>query len=290
MRFEALPGKFSHWTGDIRDRAAIDAAMASQPCDELVTLAAITADASRELLHPGMIFEVNVAGALNAIESAARHGISRFVHLSSGSVYGKSSYDNAPLDEINTLPRPEGLYGMSKLAAETATLRLKELLGIDLVIGRLGTCFGPWEHDTGFRDTLSAPLQLLQLAKGRQTAIFSYDSKRDWLYVRDAAAAIISLVKTRQLRHDIYNLASGFEFTLSSWCRKLQKCYPDFQWCVDPAADKGNVNLYSNQDRASMNIRRLLSETAFSPVYDLEAAFDDFMEWNKKTFDKQISD
>ncbi|WNK19777.1 NAD(P)-dependent oxidoreductase [Halomonas piscis] len=279
--FEKLPGTFTHNIGDIRDPLSIEATLASHPCDVLVTLAAVTADESRERQQPGFIYEVNVAGALHAIEAATRHGISRFIHMSSGSVYGKSGYEDAALDEFNTVCRPEGLYGMSKHAAEIAVTRLQELHEIDLVIGRLGTCFGPWEHDTGFRDTLSAPFQILKIAQNGQTAILPRDSKRDWLYIRDAASAITSLIQSRQLPHRIYNVASGFEFSLFSWCQKLQSYFPNFQWYVDDSDRRYNVNLYGDKDRASMEITKLLSTTKFKPLYDLDTAFEDFMSWQK---------
>jgi len=277
--FNTLPGTLTYVTGDIRDVSVIDAALGSQHCETLVTLAAITADASRERRQPGLIYEVNVAGALNAIAAGARHGVSRFVHLSSGSVYGKSGYESTRLDEIRTPPQPEGLYGMSKLAAECAISRYRELHEIDLVIGRLGTCFGPWEYDTGFRDTLSAPLQLLKLAQSGQPAVLPYDSTRDWLYIRDAADAITCLINSHQLTHPIYNVAAGFEFSMSSWCRQLQTRYPAFQWRIAAPNEPGNVNLYSTKDRASMNIDKLISDTSFHPQYDMSAAFHDYIDW-----------
>lgn len=286
--FAALPGKFSYCVGDVRDPATIEAALSSHQCENLVTMAAITADESRERRQPGLIYEVNVAGTLNAIEIATRYGVRRFVHLSSGSVYGKSGYAGATLHEANTPLHPEGLYGHSKQAAETAVLRLKSLHTIDLVIGRLGTCFGPWEHDTGVRDTLSAPLQILKLANSGRTAILPRDSVRDWLYVRDAAAGISSLIKTRQLPHSIYNIAAGFEFPLSSWCRKLQAHMPGFQWQVSKkTGEPCNVHLYGSRDRASMDIGRLLADTRFKPLYDLDSAFDDFISWKEMVENKR---
>jgi UDP-glucuronate 4-epimerase len=287
--FEALPGEFAHCLGDIRNPSSIEAALTFHRCEELVTLAAVTADALRERRQPGLIYEVNVAGVLNAIEAATRHGVSRFVHLSSGAVYGESGYEDALLYETSTARRPESLYGMSKHAAEIAVTRLQALHGIDLVIGRLGTCFGPWEHDTGFRDTLSAPFQILKLAQSGQIAVLPRDSKRDWLYIRDAASAIVSLIQTRQLPHSIYNVAAGFEFSLSSWCRKLQSQFPGFQWRIDSTDRQCNVNVYGAKDRASMNITKLLSTTEFKPLYDLDAAFENFMSWQKQVGNVQTS-
>jgi UDP-glucuronate 4-epimerase len=138
------------------------------------------------------------------------------------------------------------------------------------------------EHDTGFRDTLSAPLQLLALAESGQTAVLPRDSERDWLYIRDAAAGIVSLMKTRHLPNRIYNVAAGFEFKLSSWCRMLQARFPGFDWRIDSSQDVCNVNLYGDQDRATMDIERLRTDTEFLPQYDIENAFNDFISWREQ--------
>ncbi|AHB08279.1 hypothetical protein U875_05225 [Pandoraea pnomenusa 3kgm] len=280
--FSSLPGKFDFVIGDIRDRAALDHAFVGRDVDAMVSLAAITADAARERSQPHVVYEVNAASVFSAVETAARHKVCRIVHLSSGAVYGRSGYGTTSLDEATTIPDPEGLYGMSKLAAEQGLARLMQVYGVDLVIGRLGTCYGPWEHDTGARDTLSAPLQILQIAQRGGVATISRDSLRDWLYVRDAAAGIRALMFCAGLPRTIYNVAAGFEFPLSAWCTRLEGMFPGFRWHVNSDDTPTNVNLYGPQDRASMNIMALLNDTDFRPKFDINAAFDDYMSWIKQ--------
>ena len=278
--FSSLPGRYEAVQGDVRDSQPLTQTLQRCGVDVLVALAAITADAERERLAPQSIFDVNVGGVLSAVSAAAVCGVKRVLLGSSGSVYGTTGIGPARLDEVNSQLRPEGLYGISKMAAELAALRLTELHGLHVVVGRLGTCFGPWEAATGVRDTLSAPLQVLQLAREGHAAVLPREGRRDWLYVRDAAAALAALLAATSLQARVYNLASGFEWTVAQWCAEVEKWYPDFMWHLARPGEASNVTYYANYDRASLSIDRLLADTSFTPRYDLAAAAADFRMWH----------
>ncbi|CAB3806593.1 NAD-dependent epimerase/dehydratase family protein [Paraburkholderia fynbosensis] len=277
--FAALPGRFVALSGDVRDADALREAMHTHRPSRLVTLAAITADAPRERQMPQSIFEVNVGGVLAAITAAADAGVERILHGSSGSAYGSSGRAPHPLLEDVTLLLPEGLYGISKRAAEDAAMRLCALHGVPLVIGRLGTCFGPWEADSGVRDTLSAPLQVLSKARCGETAVLPRAGRRDWLYVRDAVAALIALLEAPRWSHSIYNLAAGFEWSVADWCERLAQRYPAFAWRVAKQDEAPNIEYFADYDRASMDNARLIADTGFAPRFDLTEAEADFHHW-----------
>jgi UDP-glucuronate 4-epimerase len=332
--FDTLPGRFVMIEGDVCDADAVLQAMRAHRPQRVVTLAAITANAARERRTPAAIFAVNVGGVLNAISAAADCDVRRIVHASSGSVYGASGRQAAPLDEVETPLLPEGLYGMSKAAAESAALRLASLHRLDLVVGRLGTCFGPWETDQrgdqhedqsggqssgknidrpndasarqhtdrigGSRDTPSAPLQVLQCLNhpAGAIAVLPRPSRRDWLYVRDAAAGLAALLDKPLLPSPIYNVSTGFIWSMQAWCAAVQARHPLFQWkmAADVAADaSGNVSteaaadvaaptidLFGSYDRAPLNISRLMADTDYVPRYDLTAAASDFLDWHAR--------
>jgi UDP-glucuronate 4-epimerase len=276
--WRAHPGSLIIEQGDVCDEGALRDAMIRHRPRRLVTLAAITADAERERATPKRIFEVNVGGVLAAISAAADAGVQRVLHVSSGAAYGASGREQGRLHEDRSPLLPEGLYGISKRSAEDAAKRLAALVGLPLVIGRLGTCFGPWETDSGVRDTPSAPLQALRLARQGLEVILPRDSRRDWLYVRDAAAAMTCLLAT-STRHTVYNLAAGNEWSMVQWCECVAARYPGFTWRVSDSYQSANVDYYADYDRASMDIDRLLADTDFLPGFDLEASCSDFLEW-----------
>ncbi len=277
--YSALPGRYDMVAGDVRDSASLLQAMRHYAPRRLVTLAAITADSQRERSAPSSIFEVNVNGVITALDAAAECGVTRILHVSSGSVYGASGNTGARLHEARTALRPEGLYGISKQAAEAAALRLAQLHGLDLVVGRLGTCFGPWEAATGARDTLSAPLQVLQCARQQVMARLPRVGLRDWLYVRDAAAAMARLLEQPQLPSRVYNLAAGFEWTIADWCRQVSLRHPGFAWRLAATPQEASIQYYAPYDRASLCIESLQRDTGFAPRFDLAAAAADYHAW-----------
>ncbi len=95
-------------TGDIRDRAAVDRAMAG--VDVVVHTAA-----ALPLYSPEDIYTTDIDGLRNVLESAFDHGVERVVHISSTAVYGIP--DHHPLREDDPLDGV-GPYGEAKVQAE----------------------------------------------------------------------------------------------------------------------------------------------------------------------------
>jgi UDP-glucuronate 4-epimerase len=284
--FAGLPGKFEQVTGDVCDAEALNAVLRESSANGLIHLAAVTADAAREMSDPASIARVNVDGAASAIHGAAASGIRRVVHLSSGSVYGTSGRDTDVLTEDTPL-RPEQLYGITKQAGEAVALRLADLHRLDLSVGRLGVCFGRWEYATSARDTPSAPYQVVQAARSGRPAILPRSHPRDWLYARDAAAAVIELLYARDRRHRVYNLAAGFMWSVADFCARLQQVWPAFEWRFTEPSEQANIDYYAPYDRAPMANDRLRSDTGFVPRFDLAEALADYLDWLGPTF-KQV--
>ncbi len=290
LAYASLPGHFVFVHGDVRNAQALLEAMQHHQPRALVTLAAVTAASARERAAPTSIADVNVGGVWNALAAAAACNVTRVVHASSGSVYGASGSEQAILDENDTPLHPEGLYGITKQAAEAGALRLAALYGFDLSIGRIGTCFGPWENVSDARDTPSAPLQVLRLARQGRTVVLPRAGLRDWLYVRDAAAALDALLQGHRMPHAIYNLAAGFQWSIAQWCTQVAALQPGLNWRMAYSTALGdvhppctaNVDYYAPYDRAPMAIDRLLADTDYRPRYDLAAAARDLMTWQQQ--------
>ena len=101
-------GRIDVLQGDIRHRALHDRAF--DGVDVVVHCAA-----ALPLADPAEIHSTNVDGTFALLESAARKGIGRFVHISSTAVYGIP--DHHPLIEADPM-QGVGPYGASKVSAE----------------------------------------------------------------------------------------------------------------------------------------------------------------------------
>lgn len=102
--------------GDIRDRAAVDGAMADV---DIVVHAA----AALPLYTPEDIHTTDVDGTRNVIDAARQAGVKRCVHVSSTAVYGLPERQPSREDD----PRiGVGAYGKAKVAAEDICFAYRE--------------------------------------------------------------------------------------------------------------------------------------------------------------------
>jgi nucleoside-diphosphate-sugar epimerase len=272
-------GHLAHVPGDVRDGAAVETILHEQGVDRVFHGAAVTAGAERERREARVIVEVNLLGTLAVLEAARRAGVRRLVYLSSSSVYGHNAFQAPQLDEQDTLPVPDSLYAITKYAAERASLRYRALWGLDVRAARVGTAFGPWERDTGVRDTLSPPLQAARLALAGREAVLPRAGRRDWAYSRDVAAALVALMDADRPAHPVYNVGPGREWTVAAWCEKLAAAYPAFSFRLARDGETPNVDYYLPRDRAPFAIRRLVEDLGYQPRFGLEEAFQDYAAW-----------
>lgn len=279
--FSHLPGEMHIETGSITDQNFLETLIKKYSPDFIIHGAAITPGATREKEQMKLTAEVNFMGTLAILEAARKHPPKRFVQLSSGSVYGLNSFAAKELDEQKVLPIPDGIYSITKHAAERLALRYKAIYDMDVVVARLGTVFGPWEWDTGIRASLSTILQITKCAfKGIPVVMPNVEGKKDWIYSRDITSAINALMNTTLLPHEIYNVGPGKMWTLNDWCKKLESSFSDFKWRKSDDLQEVNC-FYETADRAPFGIHLLEKDTGFRAQYELDEAFEDYMEWIK---------
>ena len=279
--FSRLPGEMHVETGSITDQKLLETLIKKYRPDFIIHGAAITPGTTREKEQMKLTAEVNFMGTLAILEAARKHPPKRFVHLSSGSVYGLNSFAANELEEKKVLPIPDGIYSITKHAAERLALRYKAIYDMDVVVARLGTVFGPWEWDTGIRASLSTILQITECAFNGIPAIMpNVEGKKDWIYSRDITEAINALMKTTLLPHEIYNVGPGKMWALDDWCKKLANHFSDFKWIKSDNLQDVNCS-YGTADRAPFSIHLLEKDTGFRARYELDQAFEDYMEWIK---------
>jgi len=253
---------------DVCDADALERLMREARADAVWHGAAITAGAERERREPGRIVEVNVLAAVRALEAAARAGVKRFVYPSSSSVYGETAFagDGPALEDER--PRPLNLYGMTKTAAEQAVLHLGPRLGLAVCAGRINAVFGPWERDTGLRDTLSPHLQMAGMARDAREAVLARGADRDWIYAPDAADAFVAMLEAEQPPAVAVNVTPGALWPLERMAVALAARFPGFRWRYAAPGEASNLGYGGPIDRP----RRPLSATRIRALFGWAAA------------------
>jgi UDP-glucose 4-epimerase len=275
--FASLPGAFSFSVGDIRDSEAVEAAFSCKP-DTVVYGAALTPGTAREAADPLAVMEVNLAGFVRVLEFARKYGAARTVNLSSAGAFGAAAFRPGMLDETDIVD-PRSLYSVTKFASERAAARLAELWKMDFRSVRLSAVFGPWEHDSGVRDTLSPPYQVARMALGGEAIVLARPTARDWVYGPDVAAAVVSLLDAPELNHDVYNIGPGVSWTLLEWAQLFAAKRPGLVVRLAVPGETPTVDPHSASDRAPLLNARIVADTGVKFEFGLHQSFAHLEAW-----------
>ena len=268
--------------GDVSEPQTVARIFKKYSPTHVIHMSAITAGPERDAREPRRIAEVNLIGTLNVLEAAKASGVRRFVHASTGALYGAAGMGvPEPLDEERHRPVPESMYGITKYAAERSCLRLGTLWGLDVRVGRLAQVFGRWEHASGLRDRLSAPTEIAHIARSGGEAVFPPLGDTDYIYGPDVASALIALADAKAPSHRLYHLGTGTAWALPQWCELLRQRFPRFRWRESSAGC--NVVPLAPGTRTRFSNRRLVEDLGWVPRYDLAAAAEDFGAWLEAT-------
>jgi UDP-glucose 4-epimerase len=191
---------------DITDREALDEVIDSAEPTAIFHLAA-QASVTRSVADPGRDCEVNVAGTLNVLEGATRHGAPIVFTSTGGALYG----DRAPLPTAEDwFPAPISPYGASKWAAEAYVTTWREAHGIDHAVARLANVYGPRQNPHGEAGVVA--IFSNSLWRGAAPTLFGFGKPtRDYVHVHDVARALLAA-----LGHGgVFNISTGVETPVS---------------------------------------------------------------------------
>ena len=196
---EDRPG-YKFLKGDIADPEAVREAM--EGCTDVVNFAAET-HVDRSLLGDASFIETDVRGVFVLLEEAKRRGVRKFIQISTDEVYGTiaagSFSEEAALN-------PRNPYAASKAGGDRLAYSYWASYRMPVVITRASNNYGPYQYPEKL-----IPLFVTNAIDGERLPLYG-DGKniRDWLYVRDHAAAIDFLLEKGQ-PGETYNIGGGNE-------------------------------------------------------------------------------
>lgn len=215
--FAGLNDRIEFVRGNVLDQTLWDALKHRRNIVHVVHGAAVTS--INRAMHtegpdlPGLAgarraISVNIDGTLNVLQFAAvLPNLARLVNVSSGSVYGNAGPDPLPEDGY---VHPDGIYPITKYAAERFTDYAAGDLDVPAVSVRLSGVFGPMDRETPARDVRCAPRIIAEKARaGEPIRVRSFDGAGDFVYAGDVADAIVSLLEAGGLHASVYNVAAG---------------------------------------------------------------------------------
>jgi dTDP-glucose 4,6-dehydratase len=205
------PG-YSFVQADIRDRVALDAALARHQPDAIMHLAA-ESHVDRSIDGPGAFIDTNVMGTYTLLEAARTYWEAhrrpesfRFHHISTDEVFG--SLGPTGMFTESTPYNPRSPYSASKAASDHLVRAWHETYGLPVVLTNCSNNYGPYH----FPEKL-IPVIILNALAGQPLPIYGDGSNvRDWLYVEDHADALLTVLEKGAVGES-YNIGGENERT-----------------------------------------------------------------------------
>lgn len=218
------------------------------------------------------IFETNVLGTWNLINTVRDIGIDGFINTSSSSEYGEKVEKMREDMSVN----PNNFYGATKAATTILLSTLGKELNLPIYTLRL---FSPYGYLDGKSRLI--PTVILNALKDAPLYLGNENSKRDYVFIDDVVNAYMLLINSKGPANEVYNVSSGNEYKISdvvnkileltnskstvSWNNSLGRQYEPKNWCG--------------------SIEKIEKDIGWKPTVILEEGLVKTIEWFRKNKD-----
>ena len=213
--------------------------------------------------NPAHGADVMMRGLINLLESAKKHGVERFVYISSSMVYGDFE-DQVLEDDACT---PQGQYGIMKLAGEHLVKDYARRTGMEYVVVRPSAVYGPLDVE----DRVVAKF-MLQAMRGGVLRVNGAAETLDFTYVDDAADGIVAAATRIMCRNMVFNITKSHSVTLLEAAEMIVKI-----------VGKGTIEVKDKDadfpSRGALNIDRARTILGYDPKVDVEQGFREYYDW-----------
>lgn len=240
-------------------------------CPEIVYMLGFNTNVPESVKNP--VFDSwSIIGSLRTLEFAKRYGIKKVIFCSTSFVYGNTK--NLPTKETEPVI-PDNPYIISKFAVENYLQFYGRTYGLDYVIFRFATTYGPRQVGGAMADYIRS------IYAGKQAAIYGDGNKtRDYTYVGDVVRANLMALdyKANDKILPIFNLSNNKETSLNILYKKIANLLgrPD-------AEPEYNSDRPGEMMRSRLDNTKAIEHLGWKPV----VSFDDGLKMTVEYFKKQ---
>jgi dTDP-glucose 4,6-dehydratase len=264
---EAL-GRHTFVQGDIRDAGLVDRLV---PDHDVIVHFAAESHVDRSIEGPALFLETNVVGTGVLVDAARRHGVSRFMHVSTDEVYGSIAEGFATEDAVLD---PSSPYSASKAGSDLLVRSYGVTFGYPAIVTRCTNNYGPYQ----FPEKV-IPLFVTNLLDDKPVPLYGDGrNERDWLYVEDHCAAIHMLVDEGN-PGEVYNIGANAQLANIDLTRLILEALGKDDSYIERVTDRLGHDLRYAVD--SSKIREL----GWAPTHPFDERLADTVEWYRARAD-----
>jgi UDP-glucose 4-epimerase len=247
---------------DIADPAGIDWLIEKHQPDTIIHMASFPRQKVVNA-NPQLGSRAMSEGLLNLLEASKKHQVGKFLYISSSMVYGDFTDDVLETAEC----RPQGQYGIMKLAGEWLTRDYTRSAGMAHTIIRPSAVYGPLDVE----DRVIAKF-ILTAMRGGTLKVNGTGETLDFTYVDDAADGIVAATLSENTDNKIYNITKSHGRSLLDAANLAVKI-----------VGRGTIEVHDRDtdfpSRGALNIDAARQDFGYFPQVDIEEGFQAYYEW-----------
>jgi dTDP-glucose 4,6-dehydratase len=274
--------RYAFERADICDHGALAAIFAKYQPVSVFHLAA-ESHVDRSITGARDFVDTNVVGTYCLLEaardyhrrlSAERRAQFRFIHVSTDEVYGSLGSEGRFVED--TPYQPSSPYSASKAASDHLARAWHKTYGLPVIISNCSNNYGPYQ----FPEKL-IPLVTLNALAGKPLPVYGDGSNvRDWLYVEDHVAGLVSLPERGRLGEN-YNFGGSSERSnlavVASICDILDRLVPT--QCPRRSLITFIADRPGHDFRYSIDASKARRELGWKPHEDFESGLERTIRW-----------
>ncbi len=260
-----MASRYEFEQADICDGVAMDRIFA-RGIDAVVHFAA-ESHVDRSIVQPDAFVRTNVLGTQILLDAARRHGVQKFVHVSTDEVYGSLGATGYFTEE--TPLAPNSPYSASKAGSDLLVRAYYETYGLPVNITRCSNNYGPYQ----FPEKL-IPRMILQALADQPLPVYGDGlNVRDWLHVSDHARAV-ALVLHRGQPGEVYNIGGHNERTNLEIVRTILQELGKPESLIEFVTDR-----LGHDRRYAIDPAKIERELGWKPAYTFDTGIHETIHW-----------
>ncbi len=234
---------------------------------EIVVNFAAESHVDRSIIDSSAFIQTNILGTQVLLEAARKHGVKKFVQVSTDEVYGSLGPTGCFSEE--TPLAPNSPYSASKASADFLVRAYHETYGLPVNITRCSNNYGPYQ----FPEKL-IPLMIINALENKPLPVYGDGLNiRDWLHVEDHCAAIDAVIQ-HGVPGEVYNIGGNNEWTNIEIVRTILKELGKPESLIQYVTDRPG-----HDRRYAIDAAKIRSKLGWEPKHTFATGIRETIEW-----------
>lgn len=256
--------------GDICDIHLVDSVMQGV---DIVCHFAAESHVDRSISAPAIFLQTNIIGTHILLESALKHKIKRFHHISTDEVFGSLDLTSRDKFSETTPYNPRSPYAASKASSDHIVRAYGITYGLPITITNCSNNFGPFQYPEKL-----IPLAITNILEGKKVPLYG-DGKnvRDWLFVEDHCRAIDLVLHKGKIGETYCVGGRTTDISNKEVVTKILSFLGKDEGSLSYVTDrKGHDRKYA------LNWSKIEKELGWKPLYDFDTYLVKTIDWYKE--------